>query len=235
MTGILPSYWACYTSCYLANGSLLERCNKTHHRCSILYGLPSNTNWSIAISGLGYLKLFTSDTNVIYTYLPAGTYIYTVGSMINGSYHSGIVGQYIPSPATGHVIITNTFTVQVIIFSVNKVLKYNLDPEQASGVSNNVTLPILVVNIQGLPASNSTITMLLRSLTAELIAKDQKENQNLTWSISSSKNGMIVIFLHIGRLEIQAIENGTAVVSFCCSIPAGKGCIGLQCQNGRSH
>lgn len=185
------------------------------------YGLPSNTNWSIAISGLGYLKLFTSDTNVIYTYLPAGTYIYTVGSMINGSYHSGIVGQYIPSPATGHVIITNTFTVQVIIFSVNKVLKYNLDPEQASGVSNNVTLPILVVNIQGLPASNSTITMLLRSLTAELIAKDQKENQNLTWSISSSKNGMIVIFLHIGRLEIQAIENGTAVVSFVAAFQQG--------------
>ena len=185
------------------------------------YGLPVNTNWSIAISGPGFTRLYTTNSNLIYTYLPNGTYLYTVGSMVNGAYHSGIDGKFIPSPESGHLIVTGTFTVQVITFSLNEVLKYNLDPEQASGVADNVTLPILAVNIQGLPAGNTTISSIINHLTAKLIAKDQDENQNLTWSLSSSKYGMIVIFLHLSNVQIQAIRSGTAVVSFVAAFQLG--------------
>ena len=185
------------------------------------YGLPVGTNWSIAVSGPGVSKLYTTNSNLIYTYLPNGTYLYTVGSMVNGSYHSGIDGKFIPSPESGHVIVTGAFTVQVIIFEINEVLKYNLDPEQASGVADNVTLPILAVNIQGLPAGNTTISNIISHLTAKLIAKNQSQNQNLTWTLSSSKYGMIVIFLHIGKVQIQAIRSGTAVVSFVAAFQLG--------------
>jgi hypothetical protein len=185
------------------------------------FGLPVGTNWSIAISGPGFSKLYTTNSNLIYTYLPNGTYLYTVGSMVNGSYHSGIDGKFIPSPQSGHVIVTGAFTVQVIIFEINEVLKYNLDPEQASGVADNVTLPILAVNIQGLPAGNTTISNIISHLTAKLIARNQSQNQNLTWSLSSSRYGMIVIFLHIGKVQIRAIETGSAVVSFVAAFQLG--------------
>ena len=185
------------------------------------YGLPVNTNWTVAISGPGFSKLITTDSNLLYTYLSDGTYLYTVGSMVNGSYHSGIDGNFIPSPESGHVIVTGTFTVQVITFSINEVLKYNLDPEQASGSADNVTLPILAVNIQGLPAGNTTISQIIAHLTAKLIAKNQSLNQNLSWSLSSSKYGMIVIFLHIGKVLVRAVQEGTAVVSFVAAFQLG--------------
>ena len=141
--------------------------------------------------------------------------------MVNGSYHSGIDGNFIPSPSTGHVIVTGTFTSQVIIFSINQVLEYNLVPEQASGVANNVTLPILAVNIKGLPAGNATISNIISHLTAKLISKNESQNQNLTWTLSSSRYGMIVIFLHIGKVQIKEIKAGSAVVSFVAAFQLG--------------
>ena len=185
------------------------------------YGLPAGMNWSISISGNGISKIYTTNSNVIYTYLPQGVYDYTVGSMVNDSYHSGIDGKFVPSPATGHVIVTSTFTVQVIIFSINQVLEYNLEPEQASGSNDNITLPILAVNIHGLPAGNKTISEIIEHLTAKFISKDQNQTENLTWSLSSSRYGMIVIFLHIGKSQIKQILEGTAVISFVAAFQLG--------------
>lgn len=185
------------------------------------YGLPVNTNWSIAISGPGFSKLYTTNSNLIYTYLPNGTYLYTVGSYINGSYRSGIDGNFIPSPESGHVIVTGAFTVQVIIFSLNKVLKYNLEPEQASGTEDNISLPILVTNIQGLPASQATINNVIKYLNATLIAKQESSTTSLTWKISSAKTGMIVIFLNLTPGQLSQIKNGTAVVSFVSGFQLG--------------
>ena len=185
------------------------------------YGLPVNTNWSIAISGPGFSKLYTTNSNLIYTYLPNETYLYTVGSYINGSYRSGIDGNFIPSPGSGHVIVTGAFTVQVIIFSLNKVLKYNLEPEQASGTEGNISLPILVTNIQGLPASQATINNVIKYLNATLIAKQESSTTSLTWKISSAKTGMIVIFLNLTPGQLSQIKNGTAVVSFVSGFQLG--------------
>ena len=185
------------------------------------YGLPVGTNWSIAISGPGISKLYTTNSNLIYTYLPNGTYLYTVGSYINGSYRSGIDGNFIPSPGSGHVIVTGAFTVQVIIFSLNKVLKYNLEPEQASGTEGNISLPILVTNIQGLPASQATINNVIKYLNATLIAKQESSTTSLTWKISSAKTGMIVIFLNLTPGQLSQIKNGTAVVSFVSGFQLG--------------
>lgn len=185
------------------------------------YGLPVNTNWTIAISGPGITKLYTSDSNLIYTYLPNGTYLYTVGSFINGSYHSGIDGKFIPSPSSGHVIVTGAFTVQYIIFSLNQVLKYDLTPEQASGQGNNITLPILVINIQGLPAGLSTIDNVIKYLNASLIAKNENQTTVLRFTISQAKEGMIVIFLNISQAQIDQVKNGSAVVSFVSGFQLG--------------
>ncbi len=185
------------------------------------YGLPVNTNWSIAISEPGFSHLYTTNSNLIYTYLPDGTYLYTVGSEVNGSYHSGIDGNFIPSPESGHVIVTGTFTVQYIIFSLNKVLKYNIEPEQASGSGNNITLPLLVINVQGLPAGPSTIGEVESHLNATFISENDNRTSPLTWKISSTKTGMIVIFLNISIVEINEVKNGTAVVSFVSGFQLG--------------
>lgn len=185
------------------------------------YGLPVGTNWSIAISGPGISRLFTSNSNLIYTYLPNGTYVYTVGSYVNGSYHSGIDGRYIPSPVSGNVIVTGAFTVQYIIFSLNQVLKYDLTPEEASGQGGNITLPILVIDIQGLPAGISTIDNVIKYLNATLIAKNQNQTTLLKFTISQAKEGMIVIFLNISSRQIQEIQNGSAVVSFVSGFQLG--------------
>lgn len=185
------------------------------------YGLPVGTNWSLAISGPGISKLYTSNSNLIYTYLPNGTYLYTIGSYVNGSYHSGIDGRYIPSPVSGHVIVTGAFTVQYIIFSLNQVLKYDITPEQASGQGGNITLPLLVINIQGLPAGVSTIDNVVKYLNATLIAKNQNQTSILKYTISEAKEGMIVIFLNISAKQIQEVQNGSAVVSFVSGFQLG--------------
>jgi hypothetical protein len=185
------------------------------------YGLPVGTNWSIAISGPGISRLYTSDSNLIYTYLSNGTYLYTIGSFVNGSYHSGIDGRYIPSPVSGNVIVTGAFTVQYIIFSLNQVLKYDLTPEEASGQGGNITLPILVVNIQGLPAGITTIDNVIKYLNATLIAKNQNQTTLLKFTISQAKEGMIVIFLNISAKQIQEVQNGSAVVSFVSGFQLG--------------
>jgi hypothetical protein len=185
------------------------------------YGLPSNQNWSIAISGPGISHLFTSNSNLIYTYLPNGTYLYTIGSYVNGSYHSGIDGRYIPSPVSGHIIVTGAFTVQYIIFSLNQVLKYDLTPEQATGQGGNITLPILVINIQGLPAGLTTIDNVIKYLNATLISKNQNQTSLLTFTISQAKEGMIVLFLNISAKQIREVQNGSAVVSFVSGFQLG--------------
>jgi hypothetical protein len=140
---------------------------------------------------------------------------------VNGSYHSGIDGRYIPSPVSGHIIVTGAFTVQYVIFSLNQVLKYDLTPEEASGQGGNITLPILVINIQGLPAGLTTIDNVIRYLNATLISKNQNQTTLLKFTISQAKEGMIVIFLNISARQIQEIQNGSAVVSFVSGFQLG--------------
>ena len=117
--------------------------------------------------------------------------------------------------------MTGAFTVQYIIFSLNQVLKYDLTPEQASGQGNNITLPILVINIQGLPAGLSTIDNVIKYLNASLIAKNENQTTVLRFTISQAKEGMIVIFLNISQAQIDQVKNGSAVVSFVSGFQLG--------------
>ena len=129
------------------------------------YGLPANTTWSVEISGIsnsGFQENYVSNSSVIHTFLPKGTYIYTIGSIVNSTYESGIVTvkntSYIPNPVSGNVIVTNFFTTQYIIFKKNDILLYNLIPGEAEYANKTLILPIFVLNQNNQPVVLSSFT-----------------------------------------------------------------------------
>ena len=181
------------------------------------YGLPANTNWSIAISGPGFSKLYTTDSNLIYTYLPNGTYIYTVGSIVNGSYHSGLVDvgstHYVPNPSNGHVIVTGAFTVQYIIFSKNDLLEYDLIPGQAQYNNGSIILPIFVLNQNNQPANASVITNIWKNMSLTYIARLQNQTETIPFTFSNSGLGMFAIFFSLNVVEVKSIKTSNATLS----------------------
>jgi hypothetical protein len=181
------------------------------------YGLPVNTNWSIAISGPGFSKLYTTNSNLIYTYLPNGTYIYTVGSMVNGSYHSGLVNvnttHYVPNPSNGHVIVTGAFTVQYIIFTKNDLLEYDLIPGQAQYNNGSIILPIFVLNQNNQPANASVITSIWKNMSLTYIARLQNQTETIPFTFSNSGLGMFAIFFSLKVIEVKNIKASNATLS----------------------
>ncbi len=181
------------------------------------YGLPANTNWSIAISGSGFSKLYTTDSNLIYTYLPNGTYIYTVGSIVNGSYHSGLVDvgstHYVPNPSNGHVIVTGAFTVQYIIFAKNDLLEYDLIPGQAQYNNGSIILPIFVLNQNNQPANASVITNIWKNMSLTYIARLQNQTETIPFTFSNSGLGMFAIFFSLDVVEVKSIKTSNATLS----------------------
>lgn len=177
------------------------------------YGLPVGTNWSIAISGPGFSKLYTTNSNLIYTYLPNGTYLYTVGSMVNGSYHSGIDGKFIPSPQSGHVIVTGAFTVQYIIFTKNDLLEYDLIPGQAQYNNGSIILPIFVLNQNNQPANASVITSIWKNMSLTYIARLQNQTRIIPFTFSNSGLGMFAIFFSLKVVEVKNIKTSNATLS----------------------
>lgn len=182
------------------------------------YGLPANTNWSIAISGPGISKLYTSDSNVIYTYLPNGTYIYTVGSMVNGSYHSGLANvgntHYVPTPSNGHVIVTGgAFTVQYIVFAKNDLLEYDLIPGQAQYSNGSLILPIFVLNQNNQPANTTVIKDIWQNMSLTYLARLQNQTETIPFTFSTSGLGMFAIFFSLNVREVKQIKSSNATLS----------------------
>ena len=181
------------------------------------YGLPVGTNWSIAISGSGFSKLYTTNSNLIYTYLPNGTYIYTVGSTVNGSYHSGLVNvnttHYVPNPSNGHVIVTGAFTVQYIIFTKNDLLEYDLIPGQAQYNNGSIILPIFVLNQNNQPANASVISSIWKNMSLTYIARLQNQTETIPFTFSNSGLGMFAIFFSLKVVEVKNIKASNATLS----------------------
>ena len=181
------------------------------------YGLPVGTNWSIAISGPGFSKLYTTNSNLIYTYLPNGTYIYTVGSIVNGSYHSGLANvnttHYVPNPSNGHVIVTGAFTVQYIIFTKNDLLEYDLIPGQAQYNNGSIILPIFVLNQNNQPANASVITSIWKNMSLTYIARLQNQTETIPFTFSNSGLGMFAIFFSLKVVEVKNIKASNATLS----------------------
>ena len=181
------------------------------------YGLPVGTDWSIAISGGGFSSLYTTNSNLIYTYLPNGTYTYTVGSMVNGSYHSGLVNvnttHYVPNPSNGHVIVTGAFTVQYIIFSKNDLLEYDLIPGQAQYNNGSIILPIFVLNQNDQPANASVISSIWKNMSLTYIARLQNQTETIPFTFSNSGLGMFAIFFSLKVVEVKNIKASNATLS----------------------
>ncbi len=181
------------------------------------YGLPVGTNWSVAISGPGFSKLYTTNSNLIYTYLPNGTYIYTVGSLVNGSYHSGLVDvnttHYVPNPADGHVIVTGAFTIQYIVFKKNDLLEYDLIPGQAQYRNGSLVLPIFVLNQNNQPANTTVIKNIWGNMSLTYLARLQNQTEIIPFTFSTSGLGMFAIFFSLNVVEVKQIKSSNATLS----------------------
>jgi len=181
------------------------------------YGLPSNVTWAVTING----QIMESNTSIIYGYLPYGVYVYSVGQYDNGTFSVGYIQvgstSYIPSPQQGFLVVNSIFIIQVITFTTNKILQYQITPQLPQVVKHSNTtysfdLPLYISNYQGLPANSSVIALIERNLTAQLISA--QANQNLTFNISKISYGLIVVFMELNISVVKKIQNGSSVISF---------------------
>jgi len=182
------------------------------------YGLPSNISWAITLNG----QIVQSNSTAIYGYLPYGVYVYSVGQFIaNNTFSAGYVQvgsmAYIPSPQQGFLVVNSIFIVQVITFTTNKILQYQITPQLPQVVKHSNTtysfdLPLYISNYQGLPANSSVIALIEKNLTTRLISA--QANYNLTINVSNVSYGLIVIFMELNISTIKRIQNGSSVISF---------------------
>lgn len=193
------------------------------------YGLPANTNWTIAISSTSgqFIKTYTSNSNVIYNYLSSGTYIYTVGSITNGTYYSGIDGKYIPSPVTGHVIVTGIFTVQVITWHKAQILQYQMQPGQVSYTNGHIILPIFVTNLNNVPANTTVIKTIWQHMNISYVSKLQNLTSTIKFTFSTSGYGMFAIFFTLSLAQVEDIKSSNATLSMVSSFRLNKYYTGL--------
>ena len=182
------------------------------------YGLPQNVTWAITLDG----QIIQSNTSVIYGFLPYGVYVYSVGQvMSNNTFSAGYVQvgsmAYIPSPQQGFLVVNSIFIIQVISFTTNKILQYQITPQlpqivKHSNTTYSLDLPLYISNYQGLPANSSVIALIEKNLTAQLISA--QANQNLTFNISKISYGLIVIFVELNTSVVRKIQNGSSIISF---------------------
>jgi hypothetical protein len=181
------------------------------------YGLPQNVTWAVTING----QILESNTSIVYGYLPYGAYVYSVGQYNNGTFSVGYIQvgstSYIPAPQQGFLTVNSIFIIQVITFTTNKVLQYQISPQlpqvvKRSNTTYSFDLPLYISNYQGLPANSSVIALIEKNLTAQLISA--QTNQNLTFNISKVSYGLIVIFMELNISTIEKIQNGSSIVSF---------------------
>jgi len=167
-------------------------------------------------------QIIQSNSSIIYGYLPYGVYVYSVGQVIsNNTFSAGYVQvgsmAYIPSPQQGFLVVNSIFIIQVITFTTNKILQYQITPQlpqivKKSNSTYSFDLPMYISNYQGLPANSSVIALIEKNLTAQLISA--QANQNLTFNISKVSYGLIIIFMQLNISTIRKIQNGSSVVSF---------------------
>jgi len=182
------------------------------------YGLPQNVTWAITLNG----QIIQSNSSVIYGYLPYGVYVYSVGQVVsNNTFSAGYVQvgstAYIPSPQQGFLVVDSIFIIQVVTFTTNKVLQYQISPQlpqvvRKSNSTYSFDLPLYISNYQGLPANSSVINLIKKNLTAQLISA--QANQNLTFNISKISFGLIVIFMELNTSVVRKIQNGSSIISF---------------------
>ena len=185
------------------------------------YGLPAGTTWAIGINN----EILQSNSNVIYDYLPTGTYFFTVGSLANDTFLSGIDGSFFPTPGQGFLTVNTFFTSQVILWTHANIKTYDLIPGQASAVYKNsvlnITMPVFVTDVDGLPANTSTIATIWSHLQLRYVSKLQSQDFNVTWSFSNSGLGMFAVFFSLTKAQVNDIKNGTAVVSLVSAFKFG--------------
>jgi len=145
-----------------------------------------------------------------------------VGQVVsNNTFSAGYVQvgsmAYIPNPQQGFLVVNSIFIIQVITFTTNKILQYQITPQLPQVVKHSNTtysfdLPLYISNYQGLPANSSVIALIERNLTAQLISA--QANQNLTFNISKISYGLIVVFMELNISVVKKIQNGSSVISF---------------------
>ncbi len=177
------------------------------------YGLAPGATWAIAIDG----RILQSNTNVIYDYLPTGSYFFSIGSVVNDTFLAGIDGSFFPTPGQGFIVIDTFFTSQVILWQHANIKAYDLIPGQStaalSGTDLNITMPVFVTDVNGLPANATTIATIWAHLQLRYVSKLQSQNFNVTWSFSNSGLGMFAVFFTLTKAQVAAVKNGTAVIS----------------------
>ena len=124
---------------------------------------------------------------------------------------------YIPSPQQGFLVVNSIFIIQVITFTTNKILQYQITPQlpqvvKKSNSTYSFDLPLYISNYQGLPVNSSVIALIEKNLTAQLISA--QANQNLTFNISKISYGLIVVFMELNISVVKKIQNGSSVISF---------------------
>lgn len=142
-----------------------------------------------------------------------GTYIYSVGSIENGSYISGFDDNYVPAPPDGNLIVGGTFTSQVIIWKKAQVLTYSLVPGQASYSSGDIVLPIFATDQNNLPANNTTITTIWKAMNLSYVSKADNSTTGIHFSFSSSGYGMFAIFFSLTANQVTNIKESNATLS----------------------
>ena len=185
------------------------------------YGLAPGTTWAIAIDG----RILQSNTNVIYDYLPTGSYFFSIGSVVNDTFLSGIDGSFFPTPGQGFLTVNTFFTSQVILWTHANIKTYDLIPGQASAVFKNsvlnITMPVFVTDVDGLPANTSAIATIWSHLQLRYVSKLQSQDFNVSWSFSNSGLGMFAVFFSLTKAQVSNIKNGTAVVSLVSAFKFG--------------
>ena len=185
------------------------------------YGLPSGTTWAIGIDN----EILQSNSNVIYDYLPTGTYFFTVGSLANDTFLSGIDGSFFPTPGQGFLTVNTFFTSQVILWTHANIKTYDLIPSQASAAFKNsilnITMPVFVTDVSGLPANTTTIATIWSHLQLRYVSKLQSQDFNVSWSFGNSGLGMFAVFFSLTKAQVNDIKNGTAIVSMVSAFRFG--------------
>lgn len=177
------------------------------------YGLPPGTSWTVAIgfgSGTAVEQISSTGQNIS-SYLPNGTYTYTVGSLSNQSYQSGFDHNLTPSPSGGQLIVTGSHTNQVIIWNKAELLLYNLIPGTATLSSGRIILPVFVVNANNVPANNSTIREIWQHLKMTYVSINN--TASISFQFASSGYGEFSIFINLSMYRIVNITRSNATVS----------------------
>ena len=179
------------------------------------YGLPSGASWTVAIGfGSGNnVEQISSVSPTIFSYLPNGTYTFTIGSLTNGSYQSGFDKNLTPSPSGGQLIVTGSHTNQVVIWNKADLLMYNLIPGTASLSKGRIIIPIFVVNSNNIPANNTTIKQIWTHLKLSYVSVNSSENAQIPFVFSSSGYGEFSIFVNLTAYQIVNITHTNATVS----------------------